>query len=95
MSRFSAVIGGSKKEETTTVNTELVTYLGKNGNYSEPAPFQTLSFTCETDCRVIVNDETDIFLPAGANLSFESGELKITSFKIREKGVKYHWLACI
>lgn len=89
------MIGGSKKEVTTNKDTELVTYLGKGNIYSEPAPFKTLSFTCENECTIIVNNETDIYLPAGANLSFENGELKITSFKIRETGVKFHWLACI
>lgn len=87
------VIGTSKTETTPSTNTELVTYKGKNNDWTSPSPLKTMSFMAKTDCTVRVNDGESIFVPKDGGLQFDEGD--IFSFIINEQGVDYIYVATI
>ena len=86
---------GSDSVQTSKENTELVTYLGKNGDYKEPDKLKTLSFTCKQDCHVKINESDNIFVPENATLDFDSNDEKIYSFVIVEPGIEYLWMGTV
>lgn len=86
---------GSDEVKLSKQNTELVTYLGKNGNYTSPASFKTLSFICKNNCHVKINGSENIFVPENSTLDFGSNDENIYSFIIVEQDVEYIWLATI
>lgn len=90
---MNRLIGSSQVETTTEATTELVTYLGPNNVFDKPAPMHSMSFTAETDCKVVVNEGEEVFIPAGATLDID--DFKVKSFVIHGIGVKYMWLATI
>lgn len=90
---MNRLIGSQKIEITTDATTELATYLGPNDVFDKPAAMHNMSFTTETDCKVVVNEGEEVFIPAGATL--EINDFKVKSFVIHGIGVKYMWLATI
>lgn len=88
-------IGSNAVQTTTAQNTEIVTYLGKNGDYKEPDRLKTLSFSCLQDCKVKINGSEEIFVPANATLDFDKGNEPISSFIIVGNGVSYMWIATV
>lgn len=92
MSRLRGIAGTSKVETTDKVDTELCTFKGVEGNFTNPAKFSTFQFMNYTDCTVIVNSGAPVFLPEGMGLQFGMDELIIHSFVVKESAVKYIWV---
>lgn len=90
---MNRLIGSSQVETTTEATTELVKYLGPNDVFDKPSSMHSMSFTTETDCKVVVNEGEEVFIPAGATLDID--DFKVKSFVIHGIGVKYMWLATI
>lgn len=86
---------GSKGVETSKANTELVSYKGKNKDFTEPAYFHALTFNPTKDCTVKVNGGEEFAVPANASLVFGKNDETIKSFIIKEAGIQYLWLATI
>ena len=52
-----------------------------------------LSFQADQECTIIINNGSPLFLRAGQAFSTNETDWKITSFKIKEKGITYNFIA--
>lgn len=79
----------SKGYEITEANKELIPKKIK-GNPNVIA--YKLSFVPDKSCHVLINNKDEIFVTANYGFAIESEEKLISSFKVKEGGVKYYLL---
>lgn len=75
---------------TSTANQELVT--GLPLEYTKPK-FVTMSFACEQDCTVVINELFTIKVRKDFGLELDERFETIYSFKIIEEGIGFYFLA--
>lgn len=86
----NSYLGSKKVEESSSTNHEVIP--NSPENWTRGFELYKFSFINSQDCTVIINDETEIFLLAEQGFNVERGDKKITSFKIKESGIKYVWV---
>lgn len=85
--RIGSAYIGSPNVQTSKVGEEIISNstTNKNGLYA-------FSFLNQEECTVIINSKHEIFLRANQGFNTTQIDAPISSFKIKEPGVKFNWL---
>jgi len=89
MARQGAGYLGSNKIEVSTSLQEIIPNAPEK--WTIPYTMYKLSFRNYDPCTVVLNHKTELFLDAGDGFEMDDRDNPITSFIIKESGVRFNW----
>jgi len=90
MSRRGVGYLGSNKIETSVANQEIID--SPPSHWSHGYSLYKMSYLNRDSCTVIINGKTEIYLEAGQGFEMNENDAPITSFVIKETGIRYTFI---
>ena len=90
MSRIGVAYLASNQIQTSIANEEIIPLAPSN--WTMPYKLYKFSLMNNSDCTLIVNNETEIFLQANQGFATGETDARIASVKIKESGIEFNWI---